>query len=377
MLKLATLLHTFLATWCVSLGPCWSEDAYYSGNTLQGHGESNLSHKRDPDCWFNYDEAPTDHNITSIVNTGGNFTPLSMTCYRNRGVGAGGRIINGMEANIEDHPWIVYIEMCEINDPDDCSLCGGTILSYKTVLTAKHCVRDPCNGFIRYGDINNNKGRQFQFKCQSSNVIRHPNNDVDLAVIRLDKGKKFLKSNLPLSIPRSADEQPPPGTIVYVVGWGRACKEAGSCYDQSVHPDNLQMVRIKVVDGIDCVYKETRFCAGGVDSRGLPKDACQGDSGGPMECEDQNSTIYICGVVSIGPRAPDCGRKPGGYVKLAVPDIIEWLINEGGAQNSKRIATRARTRSGKTQFGRKIQPHKAITIAAVTAMLSLICWLRN
>ena len=40
-------------------------------------------------------------------------------------------------------------------------------------------------------------------------------------------------------------------------------------------------------------------------------------------------------------------------------------------------ATRARTRSGKTQFGRKIQPHKAITIAAVTAMLSLICWLRN
>ena len=47
--------------------------------------------------------------------------------------------------------------------------------------------------------------------------------------------------------------------------------------------------------------------------------------------------IYQCGVVSTGPIPPECGRKPGGYVKLADIEVIKWLIDVGGAQNEVRI----------------------------------------
>ena len=48
--------------------------------------------------------------------------------------------------------------------------------------------------------------------------------------------------------------------------------------------------------------------------------------------------IYQCGVVSTGPKNPDCGLTPGAYVNLAMPDIINWLVKVGSASNTSRIS---------------------------------------
>ena len=63
--------------------------------------------------------------------------------------------------------------------------------------------------------------------------------------------------------------------------------------------------------------------------------------------------IYQCGVVSSGPAAPECGRRPGAYVRLADPDTIQWLINVGGAQNQLRISKNAQLR---IRISRKFAP---------------------
>jgi len=263
---------------------------------------------------------------------------------KRRQVESGGRIINGVNAALVDHPWIVYLKMCQPGQ--GCEMCGGSILSQKTMLTAKHCVAKTCDGSIFYGDVTSQKGRQFKFSCAGPEVTKHPDGNTDLAIIKLSNGKKFLKEMTPISIPRSKAEQPSPGEIVYVVGWGRACdKDGAACSSQNRHPDHLQQVAIKVSTPENCSYKVTRFCAGGLDDQGLPKDACNGDSGGPLECIDPSNRVYLCGVVSKGPAPPDCGRSPGAYATIASTTIIQWLISEGMAQNTVRIATQAGTRS--------------------------------
>ena len=69
------------------------------------------------------------------------------------------------------------------------------------------------------------KGYEIGFKCEKHSQLH---DTLDLAIIKLPKGKIFRKKKYTqVSIPRGSAEQPNAGDIVYVVGWGRACKENG------------------------------------------------------------------------------------------------------------------------------------------------------
>ncbi|XP_075240225.1 platelet-aggregating proteinase PA-BJ-like [Convolutriloba macropyga] len=203
------------------------------------------------------------------------------------------------------------------------------------VLTARHCVEENCDGTINYGtSYKSDETYTVKFRCHDDNVIVHTSRD--LAII--DAGRK-LANSYPIAIPSGAEEQPMSGDYVYAVGWGRACNDPGkACNNQDRRPDHMQMVRITVRSRCRYSWSDpSLFCAGGI-TDDMPKDACSGDSGGPLECIDSQGKVYICGVVSLGPKAPNCGKSPGGYVRVADDDVIRWLISKGGASTHSRIS---------------------------------------
>ena len=79
---------------------------------------------------------------------------------------------------------------------------------------------------------------------------------------------------------------------------------------------------IKVSTPENCNYKVTRFCAGGLDDQGLPKDACNGDSGGPLLSLNSRFQSVLRGVVSFGNIGCD-GAVPGIYTRVA--KYIAWI----------------------------------------------------
>lgn len=62
------------------------------------------------------------------------------------------RIVNGMDARIEEFPYLVWISILQGKH-----FCGGTIIGHKYVLTAAHCiinfkVTEPYQLMVFYGD---------------------------------------------------------------------------------------------------------------------------------------------------------------------------------------------------------------------------------
>ncbi|VDI11038.1 Hypothetical predicted protein, partial [Mytilus galloprovincialis] len=49
------------------------------------------------------------------------------------------KIVNGDNANIEDHPWQVSVQIKRTENGNFTHECGGSIIDQSWVLTAAHC----------------------------------------------------------------------------------------------------------------------------------------------------------------------------------------------------------------------------------------------
>jgi len=231
--------------------------------------------------------------------------------------------VGGEEAGKHEFPWLVRLQ----RKTGGGLLCGGSIISPRSILTAAHCFRDPMNNLINLQilagahDMNNATGeresRQVrdlkEIICHTDYNNRNMQNDICILSLTSD-----LQMTQWVSFVEIADDNTViPGSGV-VAGWGTVV-ENGTVASIVLRKVSVPMVpnptcsnAYSVVPGISIT--NGMMCAG---TGG--KDSCQGDSGGPLMCSyDANGTpvLYACGIVSFGVGCGDA-RFPGVYTKIS------------------------------------------------------------
>lgn len=194
-------------------------------------------------------------------------------------------------------------------------MCGGTIVTADTVVTAAHCLEG-----IRIDDIVVRAGvvraddEGGQDRAVSAAVM-HPDyldtGLADIAVITL--ARPFDLGRVVQPLPPASPEELAAADHGTVTGWG-----ATDEYDES-EPGDLLGVAVPIVSDDACAYLDTdgptEVCAGGEGA-----DSCYGDSGGPLVIVTPDGP-RLAGVVSWG---EECGgASPGVYTE--VPAFLDFI----------------------------------------------------
>ncbi|KAK8773297.1 hypothetical protein V5799_012158 [Amblyomma americanum] len=227
-------------------------------------------------------------------------------------------IVNGSPARPGQFPWMVQLTVRFPRSPP--SICGGSIITSRHILTAAHCViKGGKKGRVqvRYGSIDRRRGKKVDVK----KVKPHPSYKTrplayDIAVLTVKKPIKFSFQVRPVCLPETIMEVVTKDAVVS--GWG--------VHKGRATIDNLRYTTLKVQpNGMCKSYKAnfnpyTMLCAF---KRGT--GPCTGDSGGPLATKMNNGRFVQVGIVSMG-GANNCGSQPNVYTRVDV--LMPWIQEE-------------------------------------------------
>lgn len=151
-------------------------------------------------------------------------------------------IINGEDADIEHHPWMVSLGVRKFGH-----ICGGAIIDEYKILTAAQCIltRKPSELYIRVGSASRTIGGAILVVREI--IIHHGYEnffDNDIAILILDNQLEFSKNVQSIALPTKTDDLTA-NTPVEVAGWG--ITEIGKL------PDKLRVVDLTIVSQGICV----------------------------------------------------------------------------------------------------------------------------
>jgi len=246
------------------------------------------------------------------------------------------RIVGGKESQKGEWPWQAYLI-----STNPSSMCGGTILGKRFVLTAAHCVRegrdDPRKWKVTVGNYRANRRESFEDELNVVHIMRHKDYKTnhrkhsDIAILQLASDIQLENENKGrICLPDDHLKIPDMNKACYISGWGRTAKN-GRNSKKLKHAEVLTVSRATCMltrhpsDQVD----ETELCAG---QKEAGTDACSGDSGGPMVCQMKkgygaraDERWYAGGVISKG---PSCGEEENTYgVYANVTYFKEWIAN--------------------------------------------------
>ncbi|XP_045481554.1 venom protease-like [Harmonia axyridis] len=298
---------------------------------------------RTPNPFLNPDPSPSTNNAIDPVTDNPYNPPITPSTtsgklLRKPDCGfsneTNSRIVGGIPAKLGEFPWMVILGYRNSKNPSVPKwLCGASLISYRHVLTAGHCVHGRSDLYLaRIGDLDlysDNDGASPEDILLESAKVHEDYSPVkftnDIAILKLSKSVTH-PSIWPICLPvedrlRNRDyvrAQP------VVAGWGSTNFNGPSS-------TTLLEVAVPVVTTDECrrayskqnsVIDERVLCAGF--ARG-GKDSCKGDSGGPLmfiESEANNVRITQIGVVSYGFRCAEAGY-PGVYTR--VTNFLDWI----------------------------------------------------
>ncbi|BFZ13000.1 hypothetical protein BsWGS_16039 [Bradybaena similaris] len=280
---------------------------------------------------------PTTVTTTSPPTTATTITTTATRGWSNAAIcgqaaSSGFRIIGGTEAEPCEFPWLVMIYDQRLG-----SLCGGTIIDDRHILTAAHCIKtqNPRTKIVRTARANellvfsgsstmplNGTDVDGLVRNIVTQVIIHENFnhtslENDIAILTLSSPIQFGSCQKPICMV-DGSKSPHQASNCRTMGWGVTSN--GPSAEAS---SQLQYVGVPVVSDASCraVYgtlsSGNTFCAGS-DGR----DSCQGDSGGPFTCQETNGRYSIYGVVSAGVQG-SCGTSLGIYTKVSA--FLSWI----------------------------------------------------
>lgn len=201
------------------------------------------------------------------------------------------RISGGFKATWGQFPAYVLVKVRERGGKT--SMCGGTILSERHIVTAAHCIQPRISQAWIEPTIflwDSSVERIPVAKICISKLyggLGMPNGDV--AILRLKKSLQFSKNIQPAKL---IDRRLTGRDQVYAVGLGL------TSYRLEKWPEQLQVLPMKMVP---CYFFEahwTRICFRFSDKR-YTGDQCRGDSGGGIFAV-RDGTQYLTGITSFG-----------------------------------------------------------------------------
>jgi secreted trypsin-like serine protease len=208
-----------------------------------------------------------------------------------------GRMIQGSKAGAQQFPWQVSIRA--INGTS-VTICGGSLLNDRWVLTAGHCTHKFHSFQLGFGSVILNLPN---ITMSTTQRVVHPNFDPktlnnDLACLQLPRTVAFNSKIRPIQLPKlSQTSETFVNQMAVVSGFGRLSDTS------TIISSNLNYANLRVIANAECLKKygssvvtSSVMCARGWSD--VIQNVCQGDSGGPLVINQQGEWVQI-GVVSF------------------------------------------------------------------------------
>ncbi|KAJ8916283.1 hypothetical protein NQ315_016424 [Exocentrus adspersus] len=231
------------------------------------------------------------------------------------------RITNGKEAIPHSIPYQAYLIISLTAGGK--SICGGSLISPRHVLTAAHCLVDGSEVTIYLGAHNVSQPESNRLEVQSKNLIPHKDynrNKIsdDIGVVALDEDVE-LNEYVNVVALASRDAGNYEGDSVRISGWGHL-HDKNDDTSQTLQEANTTVISNQQCKQAFSIVIDSEICTLGSSGQGT----CHGDSGGPLIVD--NIQIGIASYTTDG-----ClSGYPSAYTRIS--SYLDWLEENTGLE---------------------------------------------
>nr|CAA41753.1 elastase IV [Rattus rattus] len=236
------------------------------------------------------------------------------------------RVVGGEDAVPNSWAWQVSLQY--LKDDTWRHTCGGSLITTSHVLTAAHCINKDFTYRVGLGKYNltvEDAEAPCTLRWTPSTSMRSGTDSscgTDIAIIKLAEPVELSNTIQVACIPEEGSLLPQDYPC-YVTGWGRLWTNGpiAEVLQQGLQPI-VSHATCSRLDWWFIKVRKTMVCAGG---DGVIS-ACNGDSGGPLNCQAEDGSWQVHGIVSFG-SSSGCNVHKKPVVFTRVSAYNDW-INE-------------------------------------------------